>query len=202
MKRSRRDMLLFPGALALLAGRSDALLAEQERRVDIDSIFTPSGWMGDGEHGRKYIEFNGADRTAPRAQPASIKIVYTFGPTRWAGIYWQNQPDNWGDRPGNNYAGRGFSGVEFWARGQNGNERVEFKAGGISQLTRPFRDSFGVSAAATTGKVFLKKDWTEYRIDLAGADLSSVIGGFCWVASADQNPGTSMAFYIEGVFFQ
>jgi len=167
----------------IFAGGAGYCQQPPSKHIDIQSIFTPSGWMGDGEYGRKYIEFSGADKTNPYSPPTSIKVSYQFGPARWAGIYWQNKPDNWGDKPGNNYAGKGFSKILFWARGETGNEVVEFKFGDIDNPLKKYRDSFGV----TLGRVRLSNTWQQYQMDLTNADLSSVIGGFCWVASADYN---------------
>ena len=56
-------------------------------RINIENLFTPSGFMGDGEFGRKYINFLGADKTTFHSPPSSIKITYTFGPTRFGGFY-------------------------------------------------------------------------------------------------------------------
>lgn len=72
---------------------------------------------------------------------------------------------------------------------------VEFKAGGIETMKHKHRDSF----RATLGRVTLTKEWREYSIDLTGADLSSVIGGFCWVASADYNTGAGVVFYLDDI---
>ena len=182
---------------ALSGGRAQTQQADQAG-VDIQTKFASSGWMGDGEYGRKYIQFFGADRSNPHTRPESIKITYKFGPARWGGIYWQNAPDNWGDVPGNNYSGKGFSKVSFWARGEHGGEVVEFKAGGIERKNKQYRDSF----SATTGRLTLTRDWKPYTIDLAGANLSSVIGGFCWVASADYNQSKQITFFLDDLIMQ
>lgn len=170
----------------------------QKPGVDIQHLFTPSGWIGDGEYGRKYIIFSSADRTQPHTQPTSIKITYTFGPQRWGGIYWQNLPDNWGDKPGFDYSRKGISKVTFWARGESGGEVVEFKAGGIDNSAKPYRDSL----VATVGGITLTKDWAQYTIDLSGMNLNSVIGGFCWVASSDSNSSNQITFYLEDITMQ
>lgn len=172
--------------------------AEQGTRVDIENLFSSSGWMGDGEYGRKYIKFSGADTSQPHSPPSSIKITYHFGPKRWAGIYWLNKPDNWGDTRGNDYSGKEISRVTFWAKGATGNELVEFKSGNIDNSEKKYRDSFD----ATTGRVRLSNGWRMYEIDLSDADLSSVIGGFCWVASQDYNQGKSITFYIDDIAFK
>lgn len=170
----------------------------EEKRIDIQKIFTPSGWMGDGEYGRKYITFSGTSVENPHSPPTSIKISYIFGPTRYAGLYWQNKPDNWGDKQGNNYSKKGFKKLIFWARGETGTEVVEFKAGGISNAKKPYKDSF----EEKVGRVSLSNDWKQYTIDLESANLSCVIGGFCWVASSDYNNQRSIIFYIDDIYLE
>jgi hypothetical protein len=164
-------------------------------RVDIQNLFTPSGWMGDGEYGRKYIDFSAADRTNPHLRPDSIRVTYTFGPKRWGGLYWQNQPDNWGEKAGFDYSNKGLSKVTFWARGALGGEVVEFKVGGIDDPKKKYRDSF----VATTGRVTLTTKWTLYSVDISNSNLTSVIGGFCWVASADYNSDRKLTFYLDDI---
>ncbi len=172
--------------------------SEEKPKLDIQNMFIASGWMGDGEYGRKYIEFDGAFETSPKSQPTCIKIQYTFGPRKWAGIYWQNKPDNWGAKQGNNYSKKGFSKVTFWAKGETGKEVVEFKAGGIRDSKLTYHDSF----EETVGRVTLSKEWKQYSIDLESADLSSVIGGFCWVTSSDYNKQKTIVFYIDEIYYE
>src|SRR5262249_5969061 len=55
---------------ALMASRA----AQKARpQVNLETLFSPSGWMGDGEYGRKYIGF-GTDTAGPHSPPDSIKI--------------------------------------------------------------------------------------------------------------------------------
>lgn len=194
-----KSILLAGSLMVLLANLNIAMAQPAEKpRIDIEKLFTASGWMGDGEYGNRYITFSGADRTAPHSPPTSIKLTYTFGPNRWGGIYWQNIPDNWGDKPGNNYSGRGFSKITFWAKGETGTEIVEYKSGGIDNAAKKYRDSF----VSSTGRISLTKDWRQYQIDLSAANLESVIGGFCWVASADYNSGETITFYIDDIVLE
>ena len=159
--------------------------------------FIPSGWMGDHND----IKFNDQATDEVATGATSIKITYTAKASqgnKWAGIYWQNKPDNWGDKPGNNYSKKGFSKVTFWAKGETGKEVVEFKSGGISNPNKKFHDSYD----ETTGRLTLTKEWKKYEIDLEGSDLSSVIGGFCWVASKDFNSQPTIVFYIDNIYFE
>jgi hypothetical protein len=95
--------------------------------------------------------------------------------------------------PGYNYSKNGLSKVVFWAKGEHGGEILEFKAGGINNPGKKYRDSF----LASTGRLPLTKEWKRYIIDLSNADLSSVIGGFAWIASADYNHGKQITFFLD-----
>ena len=172
--------------------------AEMKAKIDIQNFFIPSGYMGDGEYGTKYIKFEGSCEMNPHSAPMCVKIKYTFGPQRWAGIYWQNKPDNWGDKKGNNYSKKNISKISFWAKGETGDEVVEFKSGGISNSSKKYKDSY----EETTGRLTLTKEWQKYEIDLEGVDLSSVIGAFCWVASKDFSNQPSVVFYIDDIYFE
>ena len=74
---------------------------------------------------------------------------------------------------------------------------VEFKAGGIHDRTKRYKDSFEVSL----GRIPLTREWQQHRINLEGKDLSSVIGGFCWVASQPANPD-GLTFYLDDIRFE
>lgn len=195
---------LFMGLCSLIVAfilTTNALAQDslsENRGINIQNLFTSSGWVGDGEFGRKYITFEGANEINPHSNPSCIKIKYEFGPKKWAGIYWQNQPDNWGDLPGNNYSKEGLTQVTFWAKGTSGKEVLEFKSGGIRHSSKTHHDTY----VSTTGRITLATNWKQYTINLKNADLSSVIGGFCWVASKDYNNSDSITFYLDDIQFQ
>lgn len=161
---------------------------------DIAARFTASGWMGDGQQGTKFIQLMEAWKDKPHSAPGCIKVVYSPGPNGWGGIYWQNKPDNWGDKPGEDFSHAGYKKLIFWARGETGDELIEFKSGGINAPGKQFRDSFEISA----GKIQLEKEWKQYTLDLEGKNLSSVIGGFCWVAAKSANPNGA-TFYLDDI---
>lgn len=163
--------------------------------LSIQDRFSPTGWMGDGEYGKKHVELKGASPVSPHSAPTCIEVSCTFGPKGWAGIYWQNKADNWGDLPGDNYSTRKFTKIVFWARGGAGGEVVEFKAGDVNSPGKKYHDSF----SGTTGRVTLTADWQQYEIELQGCDLSSVIGGFCWVAAAEYNKTDRIVFYLDDI---
>lgn len=159
-----------------------------------DNHYTPSGFMPDG----KCLVFN--DRWTENCHSGStcLKVVYDVecskqGP-RWAGIFWQNPPGNWGSRKGG-FNLVGATRLTFWARGEKGGERIEeIKMGGI---TGDYPDT----DVASIGPVILTPEWREYTIDLRGKDLSYISGGFSWSTNTDVNP-ESCTFYIDDIRYE
>jgi hypothetical protein len=159
----------------------------------ISNHFIPSGWMGD--YGDLKIDVGTADN--PYFGKSCIKITYANKATngaRWAGIYWQNPPNNWGGVDGGFDLSRATK-VTFWARGEKGGERIEeFKIGGIM-------GEFSDSDTAGIGPVIMEKEWKQYTIDLKGKDLSYIIGGFCWASNLDVNPDGAV-FYLDEIKYE
>lgn len=155
--------------------------------------FIPSGWMGDyGD-----IKLETTSKEDPYLGDTCIKVIYNGKATqgaRWAGMYWQNPANNWGN------VDKGFdlskaTKLTFWARGAKGGERIEeFKMGGIMG---EFSDSDG----AAIGPVILTKEWKQYTVDLKGKDLSFIIGGFCWATNIDVNP-EGATFYLDEIKYE
>lgn len=158
-----------------------------------DNHFIPSGWMGDyGD-----MKFNDKYMTLPHSGTTSVQIIYSNAATqgaRWAGIYWQNPPNNWGTRPGG-YDLTGAKKLTFWARGEKGGERLEeVKMGGIT-------GEYADSDVAGIGPIVLTTDWQQFTIDLDGKDLSSISGGFCWATNLDVNP-EGATFYFDDIRYE
>ena len=160
---------------------------------DLETQFYPSGWMGDGEFGTKYLSFRRERSMVDGKDVTIIRIEYRQGPKGWAGIYWQYPDGNWGKKPGKSLVGT--KKISFYAKGERGGEIVEFKSGGISG--DQYQDSFEKSL----GKQRLSSTWTKYVIDLSKEDLSSVIGAFAWVAAGSDNSGHTI-FYIANLMVE
>lgn len=162
--------------------------------IYVTDAFYPSGWMGDWRD----ITFDDGWTENPHSKPTSIKITYSAARSQgegWAGIYWQYPDKNWGDNPD----GRDLTGatkLTFWARGEKGGEKAEFKVGGI---TGAYPDS--IKTPVSTDVVVLSDKWQQYTIDLTGKDLSHVIGGFDWATSKDQNPYGS-TIYLDDIRYE
>lgn len=158
-----------------------------------DNHFSPSGWMGDyGD-----LKINDKFMDNPHGGSTSIQIQYSNKASqgaRWAGIYWQNPPNNWGTRPGG-FNLTGATKLTFWIRGDKGGERVEeIKVGGIG-------GDYADTDTAGIGPVELTTEWKQYTIDLTGRNLSSISGGFCWAANLDGNPD-GFTFYLDDIRYE
>ena len=158
--------------------------------------YTPSGYMPTGE----CIKMDDGWQQNCRDGKTCIKVIYDVPCSNkgrhWAGVYWLHPADNWGDKKGG-YNLTGAKRLVFWARGEKGGEQIaEFKIGGVG-MNREYPDS----DAASIGPVILTNQWREYTIDLRGKDLSSISGGFAWIANVDDNP-LSCIFYIDDIYFE
>lgn len=175
--------------------------------LDADSSknhFKPTGYMGDcGD-----IHINEAFENNPHSGETCVRVVYDAKgkgpsecqyapPCKWAGVYWQEPPNNWGKDAvwkGRGFDLSGYKRLTFWARAEK-ECRIEFKVGGINE---PFGDSLKYPRSKTTK---LTTDWRFFEIDLEGADLKHIIGGFCWVTNWDANP-EGATFYLDDIRFE
>ncbi len=158
-----------------------------------DNHYVPSGYMGDVAD----ISIDQSSFDNPYSGTTCIKIVYTSDATngaRWGGVYWQNPANNWGDRQGG-YDLTGATKLTFYARGEEGGERIEeFKMGGVTGM-------YSDSDIAGIGPVLLTEDWKKYEIDLRGKDLSYISGGFAWATNLDVNPD-GVTFYLDEIKYE
>ena len=163
--------------------------------IYVPTAYYPSGWMGDWGD----ITFDDSHTDNPHSDPICIKIIYSAAKSQgegWAGIYWQHPDSNWGDKIGG-YDLTGATKLTFWARGEKGGEKAEFKVGGIT--TGEYPDSLRIPAS--TGVIALSDNWQQYTIDLTGKDLSHIIGGFVWVTNKNQNP-YGCTIYLDDIRYE
>ncbi len=158
-----------------------------------ENHYIPSGWMGD--YGDLKIDVGSKDDPADGL--TAIKWTYDAQAKQganWAGVYWQHPANNWGEKPGG-YDLKGYKRLTFWVRGKDGGEVInEFKVGGIT-------GEHGDSDAASIGPITLEKKWVKHTIDLAGKDLTKIIGGFCWATSKDNNPN-GFVMYLDEIRYE
>lgn len=156
-----------------------------------ENHYSPSGIMGDTED----IGLSGGYISTPSGGKACLRITYKpKGAKEWAGIYWQNPPNNWGEVEGG-YNLEGADKLTFWAKGEKGRERIAmFKIGGI---TGRYNDS----DSAFIGPVKLSKKWKQYTISLKRKDLRYISGGFCFTVRRVDNPG-GCTFYLDEIRYE
>lgn len=168
--------------------------APQLEPTKLTNLFYPSGFMGDRDDIELDTKFTGTYHSGN----SCIQIIYSARRSHnegWAGIYWQYPNGNWGQSE----EARDLTGAKkltFWARGQRGREKIEFKTGGINGK---YKDS--MKGPYSTDVQELTTGWEQFTIDLEGKDLSHVIGGFCWVASADLN-SSGCTIFIDDIYFE
>lgn len=160
--------------------------------------FKPSGRMGDTLAMRMW----GNCRQEPYAGQSCIKIVYdiynsTAGPNdllhKWAGIFWNNPPNNWGIFPNQGYDLRKSKRLVFFAKGDKGGEKVEFFMGGIS-------GRYGDSGQSERKEFELTREWKRYEIPLSNVNLKYIIGGFGLSVSGDTNQEGAI-FYLDEIYY-
>lgn len=112
----------------------------------------------------------------------------------WAGMYWQEPANNWGNVPGG-FDLTGAKRLTFWVKGEKGGEVIaEFKIGGI-------QGEFSDSTSVSIGPVVLTPEWKQYTIDLKTENLSRIIGGFAFVLNAAENPDGAV-FYLDDIIYE
>lgn len=150
----------------------------------------------------------------------AIRNTFTAHGSNWGGWYFQNgvllaadkaPRDNWGTYPDAGFDLTGAMALTFWARGEQGGERVEFFTFGIGRdpitgvANQPYPDA--EAKVTLCGRlispcfVTLADSWQPYTITLAmtNVNLSYIIGGFGWVTNSPQNNGRDITFYLDNI---
>jgi hypothetical protein len=174
----------------------------------VSKEFYPSGYMGDSmtDFTAINIATAAASCLAPRTMGAEgdcYTITWTphFVPmakSAWVGVYWQYPGNNWGSKVGKTIA-PGAKKVSFYAAGDKGGEQIVFLVGGINNPqsttdpTLTHMDGFKASSPPET----LTKTWTQYSVDLTGAQYTQVLGGFAWtITTMSMDP---VKFYLDDI---
>jgi exo-beta-1,3-glucanase (GH17 family) len=158
---------------------------------------SPSWWQGDIND----FYVTDCSKSDPHTGSYAMQIhydadkAYETGHVGWAGMIWEYPEENRGRmKKGLNLSQ--YKSLHFFARGENGGEKVAFILGGTQTGAYPSSIRQPQIMEAT-----LTQDWQEYAFDLRGLDLSHVIDGFGWVASACKNP-TGVTFYLDDIAYQ
>ncbi|MCL1972511.1 MAG: hypothetical protein FWG57_05935 [Endomicrobia bacterium] len=158
-----------------------------------ENNYKPYAFMGDVQA----LNINQGYKVNPRFGKTCIKVTYdpSRGKVGWSGVYWTEPANNWGDQgPGFNLTGA--ERLSFWARGEKGGETISnFLMGGIRGKKYEDSDSRSI------GPIELSQEWTQYYISLVGADLTNIIGGFCFTITEDNNPDGAI-FYLDNIVYE
>lgn len=95
--------------------------------------------------------------------------------------------------------------MRFWARGENGGEKVEFFCAGFGydgETNLPMVDYHDSARKASLGTVTLTNEWQEYVISLGGKDMSYIVCGFGYVLSGETGGDASHVFYLDEIRFE
>ncbi len=152
--------------------------------------FAPSGYMADVPD----IKLTGSYKVVKHEGYPALKVTFlALGPSGWAGLMWQNPPNNWGDLDGGYNLSKATK-LTFWAKGEQGGEIVEFKIGGTLS-------NYPDSANISTGEITLSDEWTKYTLDLSDAEIHYVSAGFGMVLKQDTSP-EGCIFYLDDIKYE
>lgn len=140
--------------------------------------YIASGWMGD----TAAISMDEACIDKPHGGKTCVRFTYAKG-DGWGGVIWQNPANDWGDQPGG-YDLSGAKQLSFWARGEQGGEKIKFGFGAIG------RDKEYFDTGKGEVEVTLSDQWKQYSIDVTNKDLSRIKSGFMWTLGGQGRPIT------------
>ncbi len=155
---------------------------------DTKSVYVPSGYMGN----TMAIHMKLDSTESPHSGKYCLKIEYAAA-DQWGGVMWQSPPNDWeGHAPGGLELSDATS-LEFFARGQNGGEIVNFFVGGT-----PNGNLYSDTSKFEVPNLHLTKEWKRYSIPLQGKDLSRIKTGFGWSLAGQGQPVT---FFLDEIQF-
>lgn len=163
------------------------LIVYDEAGTSVSRPYVPSGWMGNHE----VIDYDETWKKMPHSGKTCIRV--RCGMSRnWFGIVWQSPANDWGDQEGgwDLTAARQLS---FWARGQDGGEKVEFKFG-ILREDQPYPDTTGHKGMTAS----LTRYWKQYVIPLIG-NKRCIKTGFVFVV---ENCNEGFTFYLDDIKYE
>jgi len=191
------------------------VLADYDKRLYVykdfsDGVnnFTQKAWVG--------MNYNNVPPMVETAQGyeshTGIAISLHFMQHKWGGYMFINGvlpaaatiPYN---SMGEHDAGLDLSGASkliFYARGETGEEQVEFFMAGLGRNEEGEEDAKYPDSSPTIslGYVRLSKQWKRYEINLKGAKLSRIGCGFGWVSNYLYNRGAKeIKFYVDEIYY-
>ena len=174
-----------------VVGEASEVRVKLPLAVLVDGAAQPwafSGWMGN----YKALTLDPISRNAPHSGETCLEVKYdAMG--QWVGVAWQHPADDWGNLPGG-FDLTGARKLTFWARGEEGGERIDFGVGILGPGTK-----YPDTAKAELKGVKLKKKWKRYTINLKKKDLTRIKTPFVWTMAGGHKPIT---FYLDDIRFE
>lgn len=187
-------LIIILAAMILVAQAAafDGLYVYKDKKAKVNN-YAPSGWMGD----MLDIKYSDGWPRNPKRGATCIKVTYlprSSNNEGWAGIYWQDPPNNWGTEL-SKYDLTGATKLSFWIRGESGGEIInDIYLGGIE-------GRYPDSCSVAIGPIELTTEWERYEISLEDQDLSLMIGGFGWSTNLSANPN-GCTFYLDEIRYE
>jgi hypothetical protein len=143
-----------------------------------DRPYAPSGWMGN----TAALALDEACRDRPHGGASCLRLTYRAA-DGWAGVVWQDPPNDWGDRPGGLDL-RAAKSLRLWLRGAKGGETITVGYGTTGGDKR-----YPDTASGRREKIALTGDWQEVVLPLEG-DRSRIKSGLVLVLTGAGAPVT------------
>ena len=156
---------------------------------DLTKQFHLTGYAGDKEN----VKVNEDWAVDCHSDPTCTKIVYSPNSALlgWAGNLWL---DVLYPKYSLGISLENVNRLTFWAKGDNGTEKVEFRVGGTAGAAP--------QPAFSTGIVTLQKSWQQYSIEFTDkTHLDRVFSGFAWFTTKELNP-QGCTFYLDDMQFK
>lgn len=155
---------------------------------DAPAIWHPTGWMGQTDSLRLDPECT----DLPKTGKTCLLVEYS-SPAAWAGVAWQDPPNDWGEKEGGRDL-RKSKKLTFWARGGAGGEK--FRVGtGLLGREKAFPDS----GKRESPELTLGTEWKQYTIELDEVDLSCIKTGFFFTLAGQGKP---IRFYLDAIVIE
>ena len=165
------------------------VLKPRDMPVAVYKDGAPKKWYASGYMGNTgALKVDEGCSEKPHSGSTCMKISYNAS-DNWAGIFWQDPPNDWGEKPGGVNLTKADM-LVFWARGEKGGEKVSFWFGGLKDT------KFCDTANRKLEDVVLKKTWTRFRIPLDGLDMSCIKSGFGFNLGGQ---GAPFMFYLDDI---
>jgi hypothetical protein len=149
--------------------------------------WAPSGWFG----GIEALSLDGVYPENPHQGTSSIRLRYE-GKSGWAGVAWQNPPNNWGDLDGG-FDLTGAKELELWARGEYGGEKISIGVGLLDN-----ESNYPDSDKTKVENIVLNREWQRYSVPLKKLNLTSIKTGFVVTVTGRATPVT---IYLDSIRF-